>query len=429
MPEAADPLDLMMKLGTSLALGGIIGIQRQRSGSDIGGIRTFPICAAIGTFLAMASPAGSRAWVILGGLLALTALLISSNWLRPVDKRDPGITTEVAALLTLLIGAVVYSGPTIVAVAMGIVLLGILEFKPGLHAFAQKIQERDINAILQFGLVTFIILPILPNEPFGPFETLNPQKTWYMVVLVAGMGLAGYVGIKLVGVKYGMLLSGFLGGLVSSTATTMTFARRSREDEELSTIGTVVVMLACTMLFFRVTIEAAVVHRGMVPTLASRFAVMLIPALVVTYWLFRKAGSARSDAPPEVKNPCDLKTAVTFGILYAGILLVLALCKQYLGNAGLYVAATVSGLTDMDAITLSTAGLAGRGDISDATATNLIVVATISNTIFKGSAASVLASPAMKRQLWLGFGSIVVSGIVALLWFNRQDLFAMLGLG
>jgi len=430
-----EPIELLKDLGVSLALGGIIGIQRQRSGSDVGGIRTFPILAAIGTFLAILAPPGARAWVLLGGMLAVTALLINSNQMRPIERRDPGMTTEVAALLTVLIGAQVHIGPQIVAIAMGIILLGILELKTELHAFAERLQNRDITAILQFGLVTFIILPVLPSEnlvllasdPDSVLNMFNPQKTWKMVVLVAGMGLAGYVGLKMVGARYGMLLSGFLGGLVSSTATTMTFARRSKENEALSTIGAVVVMLACTMLFFRVTAEAAVVHAPMTPVLATRFAAMLGADLLVMLWLWRRAGTARDASPPDVKNPCDLKTAVTFGFMYSGILIALALCKRYIGESGLYVAALVSGLTDMDAITLSTAGMASRNEISNETAANLVVVATIANTAFKATMASALASPAMKRQLWLGFGAIIVSGVGSLGWFNREALQSWMG--
>lgn len=423
-----DQIEMLPQLGTALGLGGMIGLQRQRAGSDVGGIRTFPIICLIGCVLALVTPAGARAWSLAGGLLSLTALLYMSNTLRAPEKRDPGITTEVAALLTLLIGFMAVTTPPIVCVALGITLLGILELKPELHAFAERISERDINAILQFGLVTFIILPVLPDMAYGPMSTLNPRKTWYMVVLVAGMGLSGYVALKLVGARYGMLLSGFLGGLVSSTATTMTFAKRSKETEDLSTICVVVVMLACTMLFLRVGAVVAALQPTMLPALAWRYGFMLGPALLVSYFLWRSAGSARTDQMPDVKNPCDLKNAVTFGVMYAVVLLVLALCKRYLGDSGLYLAALVSGLTDMDAITLSSIGMAGRGEISDVTASNLIVVATVANTIFKGSAASVLASRVMKRQLWLGFGTIIATGVGVLLYFNWAELMQWLGL-
>lgn len=422
-----EQIEMLTQLGTSLALGGLIGIQRQRRGSDVGGIRTFPILALIGCVLAQLAPPGGLVILLAAGLISISILLYMSNTLQLPEQRSPGLITEVAALLTLLIGAMVHTAPPIVAVALGITLLGILELKPELHALAERMQEHDIDAILKFGLVTFIILPLLPDEALGPLDTLNPRKTWYMVVLVAGMGLAGYVALKFVGAKYGMLLSGFLGGLVSSTATTMTFARRSKQNEELSTIGVVVVMLACTMLFLRVTAMVVAVHPAMLGPLASRYGMMLVPTLLVTFLLWARAGSARSGEPSEMKNPCDLRTAVTFGFLYALIVLVLAYGNKYLGESGLYLAALVSGLTDMDAITLSSAGLAKSGEISDTTASNLIVLATVANTVFKGSAASVLASRTMKRGLWLGFGAIIASGLGCLAYFNYDPLVSWLG--
>ena len=252
-------LKLFGQIGISLLLGLLIGLQRQRAESAIGGIRTFPLIAAFGTYAA-----GSRknygGWIIAAGLLAVAALLLVSNFMMARGgNADAGQTTEIAALLLFGVGAYLVVGELAVAVALGGVIAVLLHYKDPLHAFAKRIGEQDVTAIMQFVLISLVVLPVLPNRTFGPYDTLNPFQIWLMVVLIVGISLVGYVGYKLLGARQGALLGGVIGGLVSSTATTVSFARRAAATPASAGLAALVIMVASGVVYGRVMTEVSVI--------------------------------------------------------------------------------------------------------------------------------------------------------------------------
>ncbi len=411
---------LFSQLGISLVLGLLVGLQREWTEQRVAGLRTFPLITVLGTVSAILA-VQFGGWIVGAGLLAVVAVLVVTKWIQfKQDDTDHGTTTDMAILLMYAVGALLaIDNMTMVAVAVGGGVAVLLQFKPELHGIVHRLGESDLKGIMQFVLITCIILPILPNETFGPFDVLNPFETWLMVVLIVGMSLGGYITYKFFGQNAGILLGGFLGGAISSTATTVSSSRQAQSGQTKPAVAAIVVLIASTVVFIRVLIEIAVVCgreepaflRSTAPPIIILMLLTAVPSLIL--WLRVRSEPA---AMPEQENPTQLKSAVFFGAMYAFVLFALAATQQYAGDRGLYVVAGLSGLTDMDAITLSTARLARDGDpmiLKDGW--RMIVIASLSNIVFK---IGIIALMANRRLLWkiaLLFSLPMVGGLL-LLW-------------
>ena len=406
--------NLFGQLGISLLLGLLVGLQRERTDSTVGGIRTFPLIAAFGTLSGwLALEHGG--WILAAGFIALAALLIMNNYmLMRAGKHDAGQTSEIAALLLYGIGAYVVLGELSVAVALGGVIALLLHYKDPLHAFAAKIGERDVTAIMQFALISFVVLPVLPDRTYGPYDVLNLFQIWLMVVLIVGINLIGYVGYKLFGEKEGAVLGGVIGGLVSSTATTVSFSRRAAASPNSVGLAALVIMIAAGIVYARLIAEVSVVAPGhvreIVPPLAAMFGASAVIAAVL-YLLSRD----RHATMAEHGNPADLRTAMTFAGLYAIVSFVVTATKTEFGVQALYPVAVLSGLTDMDAITLSTSQLVNQDRLDPTTAWRLILLASMANLAFKGAIVAVIGGRALLRSVALAFGTALVVG-AGVLW-------------
>jgi uncharacterized membrane protein (DUF4010 family) len=363
-----------LQLAVALGLGLLVGLQRERMDSAIAGIRTF---ALITLFGALAAQLGRvfGGWVVAAGLLVVAAFVVAGNLAR-ISKgdADPGQTTEFTAVLMYGIGAWVVVGAMPVAIALGGTVAVLLHLREPLHRFVERIGEGDLKAIMQLVVIALVVLPILPDRAFGPYGVLNPYQIWWMVVLIVSLSLLGYVAYKLFGARAGTILSGVLGGAISSTATTVTYARRSKEAPESSRLAAVVVMIASTVVFVRLLVEIAVAAGDRFLELAPPLAAMLgvTVLLAMAAWL---AGRREKAEPPEPANPAQLKSALVFGALYAAVLLAVAFARERFGTAGLFTVAALSGLTDMDAITLSTARLVSGGGLDPGTGWRAILLA------------------------------------------------------
>jgi len=421
-PAAPPDLNLLFQqLGIALGLGLLVGLQRERVASRLAGFRTFPLVTVLGTLSAhLARDLGG--WVVAAGFLGVAALVVSANFLLShVEAPDPGQTTEVALLLMYAVGAYLAVGSAGVAVAVGGGTAVLLQLKEQMHGFAGRMGERDFRAIIQFVLISLVILPVLPNRPYGPYQVLNPREIWWMVVLIVGISLGGYVAYKLAGRSTGTALAGLLGGLVSSTATTVSFARRSHDERtggaSLTGTAATVILLASAVVFLRVLVEIAVVARGafavMAPPLATLFGVAL--AVAVVLWLGVRKRPAREI--PEPENPTELRSALVFGVLYAVVLFAVAAAKEHWRGGGLWVVSVLSGLTDMDAITLSTSRLVQGGRLEADLGWRLILVASLSNLVFKGAMVAVLGSRRLALRVAALFGVLLgAGGLLLALW-------------
>jgi uncharacterized membrane protein (DUF4010 family) len=380
---------ILLRLGISLGLGLLVGLQKERTASKVAGIRTFPLITLLGTLAGLLAQ-HYGGWVVVAGFVAMAAMVVIGNFaVIKSGQIDPGITTEVAMLVMFGVGAYLVPGPLAVGIVVGSAVAVLLFFKPQMHAMANAIGVRDFTAIMQFVIISLIVLPVLPNGTFDPYGVLNPFKIWLMVVLIVGISLTGYVIYKFAGHRAGSVVAGILGGLISSTATTASYARRTHGTPELRVLAVRVIIIASTVVFFRVLILIAVtgpaVLRAIGPPIAVMAVVFTLLALVASL-----LGPKLARQMPEQKNPTELGGAILFGVLYGVVLLAVAAAREHLGIRGIYAVSVLSGLTDMDAITLSVTGLAHEGKMTSADAWRAILAASMANIAFKSGIAAVL---------------------------------------
>ncbi len=410
-------LPVLQQLGIAVGLGLLVGLQRERTESRIAGIRTFPLISGLGVLCGVAAES-LGGWIVAGGLLALAALAVVANLLRARSAEpDPGTTTEVAALVIFMVGVALALGYVLAAIVAGAGVALLLHWKAPLHAFAERIGPQEFDALMRFILITLVIFPILPDQGYGPYGILNPHRIWLMVVLIVGISLIGYVSYKLFGAKLGTLTAGILGGLISSTATTVSYSRRSAGHPERSPAAAIVIALASTVVFGRVLFEIAVVAPSILADTAGPIAAMMGVMLVVCVGLtLVGAGSQELEAEDE-SPPSELRAAIVFGLLYAVVLFGVAFAKEHWGDQGLYAVAAISGLTDMDAITLSTSELMRASELDTETGWRLILVGALANLVFKGGIVALLGHPTLRRRIGTAFAIALVAGVgILFLW-------------
>jgi uncharacterized membrane protein (DUF4010 family) len=382
-----------------------------KSQEIVAGERTFSLMGLVGALAAMAAdqldaPLAFVGVILLVGIFSAVAYFIDA-W-----KGHVGLTTEVAMLVTVLIGALCYWGHLTLAVAIGIATTTLLSLKLETDRLVRALTREDIFAALQFAVITAIILPVLPNESFlpPPFDVLNPFKIWLMVVFISGISFLGYVAIKVIGPEQGIGLTGFLGGMVSSTAVTLSFSERSNRQPELARPFALAIMTAWTVMFTRVLIEVGVLNRALLSVVWVPLVAAGGVGLLYGVFLFVSQRSAeRGDV--EFSNPFDLGSAIKFGLLYGVVLLVSRAAQMYFGDTGIMISSLLSGAADVDAITLSMAELSNTGGLDLDTASRAIVVATMSNTMVKGGIALMGGSRVLRKALLPGILLIIIVGI------------------
>lgn len=415
------PAEPFVTLAIALGVGMLVGLQRERSvaGAHIGGIRTFPLVTMLGALCAMVS--GDVApWLVPAGFIGVVAAAVLGNIvsIRRGDP-EPGMTTEMAMMLMYVVGVVLAMGMREVGIAVGVGTAILLQLKTRLHALVQKIGDDDLRAVLQFALITFIVLPVLPDQTYGPFDVLNPRRIWLMVVLVVGISLCGYVLLRMIGGRQGTALAGILGGLISSTATTVSASRRvkaSEQGEALVPATVAVLMLATAVMYARVVVLIFVATPEHGKTIALPFAVVGGGVVLMAIASLMRLHDGKGLAG-EHENPAELKGAIVFGAMYAVVLLAVAASKQWFGDSGLYAAAAISGLTDMDAITLSSSRMAERARLDPDVVWRALMLASISNLIFKAGLAWTLGGRRLGLRLSAWFLGIAVLSVgVMLFW-------------
>lgn len=404
----------LQQVGLALGLGLLVGLQRERTEAQTAGIRTFTLIALLGVLSGMASR-DADGWITGGAFVALALVLLVgevATW--RTGRVDPGITTGVAALLTFAIGVTLAFGHTLVAVFVGGATMILLQWKHPLHRLAERIGREDFRALTRLVLLALVILPVLPNESYGPYDVLNPFEIWLMIVLIVGISLAAYVAYKLMGPTHGLLAAGTLTGLISSTAATVGFARKSGESSDYRIAAAVAIAIASTMTLVRVLLEIAIVAPSILPGTAAPLGTMLAFMALTSGGLFLAARGHLEELSPEREPPVGLGVAMIFGLLYAVVLLAVAAARDFLGEGGLYGVAGLSGLTDMNAITLSTAQLARRGEVEAGLAWKVILVGALANLVFKAGTVMVLARGRTRAMvgatfaLWLAAGGLML---------------------
>jgi uncharacterized membrane protein (DUF4010 family) len=404
---------LFQQLGIALGLGLLVGLQRESVASRLAGLRTFPLVTLFGSICALLATMFGG-WVIAAGLIGLAALILVGKFSETqAGTPDPGLTTEVAILLMFGVGAYLIVGQRSVAIAVGGGAAVLLHFKGQLHGAVARLSDSDLKAIMQFALISLVILPVLPNRAYGPYAVLNPRNIWWMVVLIVGINLSGYIVYKFFGEKVGLLMGGVLGGLISSTATTVSYSRRSARDPDSVRSAAIIIAVASAIVFARVILEIAAVAPSFLAVavwpLAAMMLAMAISACAMWFWERGKA-----EAMPAQENPSELRSALLFSLLYAVFLLAIAFTKERYGSRGLYFVAGLSGLTDVDAITLSTSQMVNLNRISADQGWRVIIVATMSNLVFKAFMVAILGQRQLLGRISGPFGLAMAVGLFLL---------------
>ncbi|HNE90579.1 MAG TPA: MgtC/SapB family protein [Agitococcus sp.] len=401
--------DILQILATAFGLGLLVGLQREKAASALAGIRTFPLISLMGAMTGLVAQ-HFGGWILASGFITLAIVILSAKFALFKSNQDLGITTEVAALLMYIVGAYLTFGDATIAIVVGALTAVLLQMKDVLHDFVRKMGERDILAIMRFVAIALVILPILPNQNYGPFHVLNPYDIWRMVVLIVAISLMGYAAYKVFKDKAGTLLAGILGGLISSTATTVSYARNTKTLPETSSLAALAIMLASTVSVIRVTLAFMVVSPSatsvIAPPLLTLFATMVIICVVLYF-----SRSGETHTMPEPDNPAELTSAIVFGLLYGGIIFAVAAAKEMFGEQSLYLIAMISGLTDVDAITLSTGRLVEGQRLEAHTGWQLVMIAIMANLVFKWGAVAVLGNKVLLKKLTVIFGAAFMVGL------------------
>ncbi|NIT56091.1 MAG: DUF4010 domain-containing protein [Aliifodinibius sp.] len=418
-------LNVIWNLFAALGIGLLIGIERgwsgrlEDEGDRVAGIRTFSLVGLFGGVWTEVSRFVNE-WVLAVAFLALAALVITSYVIEATveDEKDLGITTEVALLLTFTLSSWAAFGYHVYALGVTVIVISLLSLKPTLHRWLHKIEVKEIYAGIKLLVITVILLPLLPNQGYGPWEAINPHWIWWMVVLISGLSFIGYILIKYLGEDKGTMLTAITGGLASSTAVTLSLAQFAKQQKKIASgIFIAGVLVASSIMFIRVGIEVAVVNADLLYPLWIPLTTMLVLTLGSGFWLWQKHLQLEDDQPPiELKNPLQFFTALQFGLLLGVILLLATAMEKWYGDQGIYLLALFSGLMDVDAITLSLSRMAEEG--TDPTVATLgIVIAVITNTIVKAGLFIFWAGYNKSKQLiWL-ITVISVIGAISLLPF------------
>ena len=414
----------LQNLVITLLLGGLIGLEREkdRKSKDLhefGGIRTMALVSMLGYLAYFLFGDDAVLFPVLTGgfiMLILASYLVCSY----LNKRT-GATSEVAAFFVYLVGVLMAMNETLYAAVISLIVLLLLYFKEALHGFARGVKKKEIYSTLKFIAVVFVVLPLLPNETFGPLDVLNPYVIWLMIILVASISFASYIAIKLVGPRKGIGLGGFLGGLISSTAVSMSFSQLSKKAKKLVNPFVFGIMIASTAMFFRILLEVAVLNQDLMAYLSAPMISMGCMGLLISlfYW-FRKVkdpDKTVSDKDLNFSSPFRLWSAMKFGLFFAALLFISKFASEYFGDQGLYLAALISGLADVDAITVSMANLTATKDVTLIAGATAVTIAAMANTLVKGGIVFMFASRGVGLRVVAAMALIVLTGIVSLLIF------------
>lgn len=410
--------ELLKNFLIALALGILIGLEREYSQAkgkytSFAGIRTFPLISLAGALLAYFSQLFTS-WLFLAGFLIFSALVIVAYYTSSLKSHYHGLTTAMAALITFFLGGLALSGQTLLAVTLAVTITLLLFARTFLHHFAKKIQKKELFDTLKFAVIAFVILPFLPNKGYGPLEIFNPFIIWLMVVFISGISFVGYILMKMFGER-GLELTGIFGGLLSSTATTTSFAARSKKETKIAPALALGVILANSIMFFRILIVVFVINRNLFFPLLLPMGVLALVSLLFAYLLLKKTKPVKNPKI-ELRSPFTLGPALKFAAFFALILALAKIANTYFASEGIYLVSLLSGLADVDATTLSLSQLAQNG-LAETIAYQGIILATLTNIAVKGGIAYFFGSKPFGRIVLAFFSFLILLGLALILLF------------
>ncbi|TDQ13606.1 uncharacterized membrane protein (DUF4010 family) [Algoriphagus boseongensis] len=410
--------DFFIRLAVTLGIGAVIGLERQYSAmrensKGFSGVRTFVILTLMG-FVSGIFYHLFSIWIYGLILLGIISLITASYWYT-ANHGDRGLTTELSSFFAFLMGTLVLHGLIEICLSVTVILVVFLSSKFRIQAIVGKITPEELYDFILFVVLALLVLPFLPNQTFGPppYDVLNPREIGWVIILTSGLGLLGHLLIKFLGANSGILLSGILGGLVSSTAVTWIFSKKSKENAHISTQCATAILAASSVMFFRVLIWTFIFNQNLFNTILPAILLVLVSGLGVTIFILKKKNSQEIKDPEiPLGKPLDLKSALVFGLIYMAILLIVSYANLHLGKTGTLISSAIAGLSDVDAITISASKLAGF-KLTLETASQAILIAVMTNTIVKLGIAIYAGSASLRKLLLIGYGTIAVVAIFA----------------
>ncbi|MDH3316713.1 MAG: MgtC/SapB family protein [Gammaproteobacteria bacterium] len=407
--------DLFFRVTVALAAGLLIGMERgwqdrdAASGRRVAGIRTFALIALLGTGWGLLLDESNL--LLLGfAFFGFAVVLAAAQVTRAVRLGDYGITTAVAGLLTFVLGAAAVQGHVAFVASVAVIAATLLGVKPILHGWVKRLEQKDLFAVFKMLLISVVLLPVLPNEGYGPWGFFNPYEIWWMVVLIAGVSFSGYFAMKVAGAKRGVGLTALFGGLVASTAVTLNFSKIGRDSPQHSGVLTAGILIASGTMFPRSILLAGVIHSPMIPLLAVPLGAMALICFAGAAYFWKSSEKEADPGGEGLRNPFEIITALKFGALLTLVMFLVRALRDWFGDMGIYAVGVLSGITDVDAVTLSMSRLASE-DLAATVAERAIVLAVIANTLFKVLLTAFIARGKMARRVAVPLSLTAVAGI------------------
>jgi uncharacterized membrane protein (DUF4010 family) len=426
----------------ALLLGAAIGLEREfqhqrEKTKDFAGFRTFILIAIFGALVGYISEQIESPALIIASLVAFMLLVIAGYVIVSIDEKRIGATTEMSAIITFVLGILVLKGHIIISVIIAIIVAALLAYKLQMHKFARKIEAVELYSTLKFGLISLVVLPLLPNKGYtlldipvlheiiesfpsvalilAQIDVLNPFKIWLMVVFIAGISFVGYILIKTVGAKAGLGLTGFMGGLISSTAVTSSLSIESKRAKKIVNVFVFGTIIASCTMYFRVLFEVLVLNKSLLTHLIVPIGLMAVVGLGYCLYLYLQKTKKHTKKHFEFNSPFALGPALKFGLFFGFVLYIAKLFQILFGDTGIYIASLLSGLADVDAITITMASLANTGDVTSVVAVSAITIAVCSNTVVKGGIAYLFGAKEFGMIIMKVFGAMLAVALLAIL--------------
>jgi uncharacterized membrane protein (DUF4010 family) len=408
-------MEFLLRLLVACGIGFLVGLEREHKALEqneeaFAGIRTYILLALLG-FVGAGLNYLFGPWMLPLIVFSVIALTAISYWVT-ASKGNIGGTAELTTILVVLLGTLTFHGELLISSMIAVLLVVLLSAKLKLQNVIEKISGEEMYDFLRFVVIALLLFPFLPDETYGPYDVLNPKEIGWVILLTSGLGLVGYIMMRVFGTHKGILLTGIVGGFVSSTAVTWVFSKRSKEHPALSVHCAIAILAASSIMILRVGIWVFVFNPKLMETLLVPIIIMFVAAISVPIILFirnKQNKQTETEMPPG--KPLNLKGALIFGLIYTFILFAVAYANSIYGERGIFIASGIAGLTDVDAITISVSRLAGQS-IELLSAQFAIIIATVSNTIVKAGIAMWSGSKEMRKYILLGYGVVFVAALI-----------------
>ncbi len=411
---------ILQQLGVALALSSLIGLERESkyqksSYAAFGGIRTFALIGILGALSYGLFPTSQIFFSVM--TVGFLALVVAGYVMLAGQHKDMGATSEVAAILVYFIGVLSAMEHYVVATTIALAVMIILHFKDPLHKWARHISNSEMISTIQFMIIAFIVLPLLPNQYMGPYDFFNPYLVWLMVVFISGISFLSYIAMRVFGEKKGITLTGFLAGFISSTALAISLAHYSKGKKNVSSPIVFAMLIAGSTLFVRVLVEVFVVNPELFTVLLWPFVLMAGVGFSIAtfFWLTEKSGkevSRFNKKTLEMESPFRLRPALKFGLIFSGILFISKYALVVMGDRGVFITSFITGLLDVDAITISMANMVKNSDLSQNVGAIAILIAAVVNTMVKVVFFTMFGDKKIALKLLGYFALAVLAGIL-----------------